>query len=123
MLAALARRARRAGVGNIAATHGDAERLPYPDACFDAVYLIGVLGEVPNRMAALREFRRVLKPDGRLVVGESFLRDPDAIRLATLRDEADNAASRCSNASAEPRLLRALSDLRLTPTNEHRVRT
>ncbi|MGN6203131.1 MAG: class I SAM-dependent methyltransferase, partial [Solirubrobacterales bacterium] len=38
----------------------------------DGVILTAVLGEIPDRAAALREIRRVLKPNGRLVVGELF---------------------------------------------------
>jgi SAM-dependent methyltransferase len=91
MLADLVRRAGRAGVRNVFGARGDAEHLPYADARFDAVYLVSVLGEVPNRNAALREFRRVLKADGRLVVGESFLGDPDAIGFTDLCDEARKA--------------------------------
>ena len=65
-------RARRQDVTNIAATRGDAQALPYPDGLFDAAYLTLVLGEVPDQRAALRELGRVLKPGGRLVVGEVF---------------------------------------------------
>ncbi|MCW5893452.1 MAG: methyltransferase domain-containing protein [bacterium] len=91
MLAVLGRRARAAGVGNVVARQGDAQRLPYADASFDGAYLIGVLGEVPDPDAALRELRRVLKPDARLVVGEVLVLDPDAVRLATLCEAAARA--------------------------------
>lgn len=91
MLAALGRRARTAGVTNVVATEGDAQQLPYPDRTFDAAYLVGVLGEIPDSSAALRELRRVLKPGGRLVVGEVLVVDPDAVRLPTLRQAADQA--------------------------------
>jgi len=37
---------------------------PYPDGSFDAAYLIGVLGEIPDPAAALGELRRVLRPGG-----------------------------------------------------------
>ena len=76
-------RARRRGLANVVA---DARRwgsLPYPDRCFDAAYLITVLGEIPDPEAALGELRRVLKPTGRLVVGEIFI-DPDFTRLRWL---------------------------------------
>jgi SAM-dependent methyltransferase len=87
MLATLERRARKAGVTNVVATEGDAQRLPYADCAFDAAYLIGVLGEIPDADAALRELRRVLKPGGRLVVGEVLVVDPDAIRLPRLEEK------------------------------------
>jgi SAM-dependent methyltransferase len=90
MLADLAQRARAAGVRNITTRHGDAQSLPYPDATFDAVYLVEVLGEIPDPAAALRELRRVLKPAGRLVVGEAIL-DPDYVSLQTLRRLTDAA--------------------------------
>jgi ubiquinone/menaquinone biosynthesis C-methylase UbiE len=72
MLEHTLRRARDRGLANVKAVEGDARRLPYPDATFDAAYLVAVLGEIPDQDTALRELRRVLKPDGRLVVGELF---------------------------------------------------
>ncbi|HEX5591721.1 MAG TPA: methyltransferase domain-containing protein [Solirubrobacterales bacterium] len=60
------------GLTNLVPTQGDATQLPYEDASIDGVILIAVLGEIPDRAAALSEIRRVLKSDGRLVVGELF---------------------------------------------------
>jgi ubiquinone/menaquinone biosynthesis C-methylase UbiE len=60
------------GLSNLVPTQGDATHLPYDDASIDAVILTAVLGEILDRAAALREIRRVLKPNGRLVVGELF---------------------------------------------------
>lgn len=65
-------RALRRGITNVSATQGDARELPYEDASFDAAYLVAVLGEIPDQTAALRELARVLRPGGRLVVGELF---------------------------------------------------
>lgn len=55
---------------SIAATRADARDLPFPEASFDAAYLVTVLGEIPEPGAAVAELGRVLKPGGRLVVGE-----------------------------------------------------
>jgi ubiquinone/menaquinone biosynthesis C-methylase UbiE len=66
------RAAAERGLSNLAPTEGDATQLPYEDASIDAVVLTAVLGEIPNGDAALREIARVLKPGGRLVVGELF---------------------------------------------------
>ena len=68
---------------NLVATQGDATALPFEDASVDAVILTAVLGEIPDRAAALTEIRRVLKPDGRLVVGELF-GDPHFTTQASL---------------------------------------
>lgn len=70
MLDELARRARERGSPNVTPTLGDAQNLPYPDQAFDAVFLVATLGEIPDKDHALHEVRRVLKPGGRLVVGE-----------------------------------------------------
>jgi SAM-dependent methyltransferase len=90
MLADVARRAARAGIANVAPRQADARRLPYDDQTFDAAYLVGVLGEIPDWRAALRELRRVIKSNGRLVVGEVFF-DPDFIPFGSLEDRARDA--------------------------------
>ena len=46
--------------------------LPYRHGAFGAAYPTVVLGEVPDRPSALRASGRVLKPGGRLLVGEVF---------------------------------------------------
>jgi ubiquinone/menaquinone biosynthesis C-methylase UbiE len=66
------RAAAERGLENLVPTQGDATDLPYEDASVDAVVLTAVLGEIPDSAAALQEIRRVLKPSGRLVVGELF---------------------------------------------------
>ncbi|HZB07624.1 MAG TPA: methyltransferase domain-containing protein, partial [Rubrobacter sp.] len=78
------RRAHALGIPNIVPRQGDAQALPYPDGHFDAAYLVATLGEVPDKERALRELRRVLKPGGRLVVGESQP-DPHMVSLDKLR--------------------------------------
>jgi SAM-dependent methyltransferase len=44
----------------------DAQALPFPDGYFDALIANHMLYHVPNRQEAYSEFRRVLKPGGRL---------------------------------------------------------
>lgn len=83
-------RARERGLENVHPTLGDARELPYPDATFDAAFLVTVLGEIPDQEAALRELRRVLKPEGRLVVGE-LMGDPHVVTLGRLRERAGAA--------------------------------
>ena len=87
------RRAGERGLGNVTATQGEATSLPYEDASFDAAYLVTVLGEIPDQEAALAELRRVLRPDGRLVVGEVAL-DPHVVFPGALRERAAAAGLR-----------------------------
>lgn len=51
-------------------TAGDATRLPFADASFDAVTISFGLRNVVDTAAALREMLRVTRPGGRLVVTE-----------------------------------------------------
>ena len=95
------RRAGERGLANVTPTQSDATSMPYVDGSFDAAYLVTVLGEIPDQDAALRELARVLKPGGRLVVGE-LIGDPHYVRLGPLRLRASGAGltyeSRAGNA-------------------------
>lgn len=67
---AIAKSRRLRGPGRIEYRLGDAMRLEWPDASFDAVTIAFGLRNVADPTRALREFRRVLRPGGRLVVLE-----------------------------------------------------
>lgn len=41
--------------------------LPFEDAAFDAILCIDAINHLPDRLAVLREWRRLLKPGGRLL--------------------------------------------------------
>jgi SAM-dependent methyltransferase len=95
MLDELTRRADRQGVSNVRPQQGDAQRLPYADASFDAAYLVTVLHEVPDQDRALRELCRVVRPGGRVVVGEmSPLPTAHFVRLPLLEPRAAAAGFR-----------------------------
>ncbi|MEX1019802.1 MAG: class I SAM-dependent methyltransferase [Litorilinea sp.] len=52
-----------------------AYQLPLDDDSIDVAVLIATLGEIPDKLLALLELRRVLKPGGRLAISEE-LPDP-----------------------------------------------
>lgn len=56
--------------GNVLYALADAERLPFPDQCFDCISIAFGLRNVSNKEAALASILRVLKPGGRLLVLE-----------------------------------------------------
>jgi demethylmenaquinone methyltransferase/2-methoxy-6-polyprenyl-1,4-benzoquinol methylase len=60
----------RAAEQRIIYAQGDAQNLPLPDACCDVVSIAFGIRNVADPMRALREFRRILRPGGRLVVLE-----------------------------------------------------
>ncbi len=67
-LAYAERRAATDGLTNASFRQGDVQDLPFDDASFDVVWSHFVLYFVPDPGKAIAEFRRVLKPDGRLVI-------------------------------------------------------
>lgn len=84
-------RAAARGTQNVTATFADAQALPFGDDSFDGAVLITVLGEIPDQEAALRELRRVLRPSGRLVVGEQTPPDPHMVTFGRLRSLAERS--------------------------------
>jgi SAM-dependent methyltransferase len=61
--------------GNVELIHADATQKVLPDDCADVVYLCTVLGEIPDRTAALANCFAALKRGGRLSITEILL-DP-----------------------------------------------
>ncbi|MBS1870790.1 MAG: class I SAM-dependent methyltransferase [Actinobacteria bacterium] len=94
-------RAEQRGIANIVALQGDARSLPFEDDTFDAAYLVTVLGEIPDQQAALRELARVVRPDGRVVVGELF-GDPHWVSPRKLRERAERAGLRFEQRLGSP---------------------
>jgi ubiquinone/menaquinone biosynthesis C-methylase UbiE len=86
-------RAAERNLANVVPTQGDATALPYEDDSVGAVVLTAVLGEIPDPVAALREIERVLKPNGRLIVGELF-GDPHFTTQSALKRQAAGASLR-----------------------------
>jgi DNA-binding transcriptional ArsR family regulator/2-polyprenyl-3-methyl-5-hydroxy-6-metoxy-1,4-benzoquinol methylase len=61
-------RVHRSGLTNCTVRGADLPVLPFEDAAFDLVVLSLILGSAADTLDSLREARRVLKPDGRLMI-------------------------------------------------------
>jgi arsenite methyltransferase len=70
MLEKARRAARETGLENVEFREGYAEALPVEDGWADVVISNGVLNLMPDKAAALEEMSRVLKPEGRLQIGD-----------------------------------------------------
>jgi len=65
-----------AGMKNVEFREGFGEALPVADGWADVVISNGVLNLMPDKDAALREMARVLKPGGRLQIGDILVQKP-----------------------------------------------
>jgi ubiquinone/menaquinone biosynthesis C-methylase UbiE len=101
MLEHTMRRAGERGISNVVPTQGDATALPYEDDSLNGIVLVAVLGEIPDQDAAMREIARVLKPSGRLIVGE-VAGDPHFTSSGALERRAAAAGLRLDEQSGPP---------------------
>jgi ubiquinone/menaquinone biosynthesis C-methylase UbiE len=72
MIAVLDERLRSVGAGGVRPVVADAARMPLADRSVDAAFLAFVLGEIPDRPAAMSELRRVMKAGGAVSVMETW---------------------------------------------------
>lgn len=70
MLEKSRRAAEESGLQNVAFRMGYAETMPIEDDWADVIISNGVLNLMPDKQSALKEMRRVLKPGGRLQIGD-----------------------------------------------------
>lgn len=73
MLAKAKENARLAEVDNIVFRESSAEQLPFPNNSFDVVISNGVFNLVVDKIKALGEVFRILKPGGRLMLADQVL--------------------------------------------------
>jgi len=76
IISRLDRRLQREEISNATTKVASADNLPLADNTFDRVFMVAVLGEIPDKYKALSEARRVLKDDGLVAIGEVLI-DPD----------------------------------------------
>lgn len=96
----------------------DLTALSLEDACFDAVFCIGVLMHIPDVESALKELVRVLRPGGYLIIAETNANAPETYafraywKLARKRIRAERKPSGVeawSETAAGPLLSRKMS--------------
>ena len=63
-------------MGNVEFHEGFAESLPAPDGWADVVISNGVLNLMPDKGRVPKEMSRVLKPNGRLQIGDILVQKP-----------------------------------------------
>ena len=68
--------AAKMGFSHVTFREGYAESLPAPDSWADVVISNGALNLMPDKAAALSEMARILKPGGRLQIGDILVQRP-----------------------------------------------
>lgn len=93
MLAQVQRRLTERGLRNVDLVHTGLGSGALPTAQFDVAFLVTVLGEIPDQLAALREIHAALRPGGVLSITE-VLPDPHYQSVARVRQLASQTGFR-----------------------------
>ncbi|MBI4798892.1 MAG: ubiquinone/menaquinone biosynthesis methyltransferase [Desulfarculus sp.] len=80
-----AQKKQRTSGARLALLAGDGTKLPFAEATFDAVTIAFGIRNIPRRVAAMAEMKRVLKPGGRLYVLEFTAPQGRLVRALYLR--------------------------------------
>jgi ubiquinone/menaquinone biosynthesis C-methylase UbiE len=80
---------------------GDAARLPFPDASFDAAFCTATLHHLPDARAGIAELVRVVRPGGRVAAVEPNWKFPSVLVMSAITP-AEHAVFRLNG----PRLVR-----------------
>jgi len=86
----LKKRIEKENIRNIIPKIGDVYALSFEDESVDRVLMIACLPEIPDPIRALKEIKRVLKPNGLITLSE-MLPDPDYPRRKTEKKWAEKA--------------------------------
>ncbi|MEM1023616.1 MAG: methyltransferase domain-containing protein [Myxococcota bacterium] len=100
MLNALRRRASPGELLRLSLHRGDGQELPFPDRYFDVGFSMFGLFMFPDRARGLTELARVLKPNGRVVIG-SWQAQDQVPALAIILDELKQLLPKASEGPAK----------------------
>ena len=90
VISRLKKKIKKENIINIIPKIDDAYNLSFEDESVDRVLMIACLPEIPDHIKALKELKRVLKPDGLISLSE-MLPDPDYPRRKTEKKWAEEA--------------------------------
>jgi len=91
---------------------GDVMQLAFDDECFDIILMHLILAVVPNPLKALQEASRVLKPSGKILIYDKFLRPGQRAFLRRLINPVIRRIATRTDVVFEP-LLQQCSELKL----------
>ena len=97
---------------------GDAMRLPFVGAVFDAIVSTESFHWYPDQPAALREFLRVLRPGGRALI--AFV-NPPSERLGRMLGRASGAAGQPATWPTSEQMRRMVSEAGFGMTSQRRI--
>ena len=108
MLAQADKRAQEQGIANVGWQEASAELLPFDDGAFDLVTVRIAPHHFTDVWAFLSEARRVLKPGGVFVLGDTTVPDGDA-ETAEWQNAVEKVRDSSHNANLSPETWRALT--------------